>query len=106
MAYLCHGRPRTELRHVFVTQRAPLRGIGTSVVSKTVHKACNRVGLPLVGSHCLRHSLASEMLRQGLALPEIAQVLRHRDFGATAIYAKVDRVALRSVVQSWPGGRR
>jgi site-specific recombinase XerD len=46
------------------------------------------------------------MLRQGLALPEIAQVLRHKDLAATAIYAKVDRVALMSVVQQWPGGER
>ncbi|MDI7278024.1 MAG: site-specific integrase [Anaerolineae bacterium] len=106
VAYLCDGRPRTELRHVFITQRAPLRGIGTSAVSKAVGNACKRVGIPPVGAHRLRHTLASEMLRQGLALPEIAQVLRHRDLAATAIYAKVDRVALRSVVQPWPGGGR
>lgn len=104
VAYLCDGRPRTELRQVFITQRAPLRGIGTSVVSQTVGNACKRVGMPPVGAHRLRHTLASEMLRQGLALPEIAQVLRHRDLAATAIYAKVDRGALRSVVQPWPGG--
>ncbi len=104
VAYLCDGRPRTELLHVFITQRAPLRGIGTSAVSKVVGDACKRVGIPPVGAHRLRHTLASEMLRQGLALPEIAQVLRHRDLGATAIYAKVDRVALRSVAQPWPGG--
>jgi site-specific recombinase XerD len=54
----------------------------------------------------LRHTLASEMLRQGLALPEIAQVLRHRDLSSTAIYAKVDRMALMSVVQQWPEGGR
>ena len=35
---------------------------------------------------------------------EIAQVLRHRHVGTTAIYAKVDRVALQEVAQPWPGG--
>lgn len=106
VAYLCDGRPRTELRYVFITHYAPLRGIGRSVVSKAVGDACKRIGIPPVGPHRLRHTLASEMLRQGLALPEIAQVLRHRDLAATAIYAKVDREALRSVVQPWPGGGR
>ena len=106
VAYLRVGRPRTGLRHVFITHRAPLRGIGVSVVSKVVGNACKRVGIPPVGAHRLRHTLASEMLRQGLALPEIAQVLRHRDLATTAIYAKVDRVALRSVVQPWPGSER
>jgi len=106
VAYLRDGRPQTELRHVFITHRAPLRGIGTDVVSNAVRDACRRVGIPAVGAHRLRHTLASEMLRQGLALPEIAQVLRHRDLSSTAIYAKVDRMALMSVVQQWPEGGR
>jgi integrase/recombinase XerD len=106
VAYLRDGRPRTGLRHVFVTHRAPLRGIGAGVVSETVSDACKRVGIPPVRAHRLRHTLASEMLRQGLSLPEIAQVLRHRDLAATAIYAKVDRIALSTVAQPWPGGER
>lgn len=106
VAYLRGGRPRTDLRQVFITQHAPLRGIGTSAVSKVVGDACKRVGIPPVGAHRLRHTLASEMLQQGLALPDIAQVLRHSDLAATAIYAKVDRAALRNVAQPWPGGAR
>jgi site-specific recombinase XerD len=43
------------------------------------------------------------MLRQGTALAEISQVLRHRDLATTAIYAKVDWNALRSIAQPWPG---
>jgi site-specific recombinase XerD len=42
------------------------------------------------------------MLRQGASLGEIGQVLRHRDQKATAIYAKVDRVALRGLARPWP----
>jgi len=105
-AYLRNGRPRTDSRSLFITHRAPLRGIEVSVVSQVVRSACRRAGIPLVGAHRLRHALASEMLRQGLTLPEIGQVLRHRDFATTAIYAKVDRGALASVVQPWPGAGR
>jgi site-specific recombinase XerD len=46
------------------------------------------------------------MLRRGSSLAEIAQVLRHRHLDTTAIYAKVDRVALRDVARPWPGGAR
>jgi site-specific recombinase XerD len=56
-----------------------------------------------VGAHKLRHALATEMLRQGGDLLEIAQVLRQSDLGTTAGYAKDDRVALRSVAAGWPG---
>ena len=56
-----------------------------------------------MGPHRLRHALATEMLRQGAALPDISQVLRHRDLATTQVYAKVDLVALHSVAEPWPG---
>lgn len=68
-----------------------------------MYRACRRSGLARVGGHRLRHALATEMLRQGGDLLEIAQVLRQSDLGTTAGYAKVDRAALRSVARPWPG---
>ncbi|MGH8429224.1 MAG: hypothetical protein ACREUF_02370 [Solimonas sp.] len=44
------------------------------------------------------------MLRAGGSLLEIAQLLRHRHLSTTAIYAKVDREALRTLARPWPGG--
>lgn len=104
--YLRHGRPRVESRKVFLTVLAPLRGISPVVVGGVVRRACERVGRPVVGPHRLRHALAAELLRRGVRLPDISQVLRHRDLGATAVYAKVDLVALRAVAERWPGVRR
>jgi len=37
-------------------------------------------------------------------LSEIGQLLRHRRAQTTAIYAKVDRAALRTIARPWPGG--
>jgi site-specific recombinase XerD len=45
------------------------------------------------------------MLRAGAGLEEIGQVLRHRAVLTTAIYAKVDRDALRQLARSWPEAR-
>jgi site-specific recombinase XerD len=42
------------------------------------------------------------MLRHGASLAEIGQVLRHREQKTTAIYAKVDRRALRALARPWP----
>jgi site-specific recombinase XerC len=55
-------------------------------------------------AHRLRQIAATEMLRAGASLPEVAEVLRHRDLATTAIYAKVDRRALRALARPWPGG--
>jgi site-specific recombinase XerD len=42
------------------------------------------------------------MLRHGASLPEIGQILRHRNLDTTAIYAKVDLRALRGLAPAWP----
>ena len=55
------------------------------------------------GPHRLRHSAATAMLRAGASLEEVARVLRPRSTQVTALYAKVDFVALSAVRRS---GRR
>jgi site-specific recombinase XerD len=67
-------------------------------------RACARAGLPQLGAHRLRHTLATELLRAGASLADVGQVLRHRSQLSTAIYAKVDHTALRALAQPWPGG--
>ncbi len=105
-AYLRDGRPRAESRAVFLTLLAPVRPIRPCSVGGAVTRGCERTGQRPVGPHRLRHALAADMLRRGAALPEIGQVLRHRDLASTAVYAKVDLAALRSVARCWPGAER
>lgn len=57
-----------------------------------------------VGAHRLRHTLACEMVRAGVPLPEISQVLRHRAGASTMIYARVDVDQLRGLARPWPDG--
>jgi len=40
----------------------------------------------------------------GASMSEIAKILRHQSERSTAIYAKVDLAALRSIAHPWPGG--
>lgn len=101
--YLRDGRPPCVSRRVVLTLYAPFHPIRPSSITNIVYRASRRAGLPRVGAHRLRHALATEMLRQGGDLLEIAQVLRQSDLGTTAGYAKVDRTALRSVARPWPG---
>jgi site-specific recombinase XerD len=54
------------------------------------------------GAHRLRHTAATQMLRRGASLTEIAQVLRHRHVDTTAIYAKVDHGSLSALACRWP----
>jgi len=75
-------------------------------ISSLVQRALKQAGLnpPHKGAHLFRHSLATHMLRHGASLSEIGQLLRHRQINTTAIYAKVDQIALKSLARPWPGG--
>lgn len=104
-AYLRQYRPTCTTRRVFIRHKAPHRGFShPSSISTIVCRALKRAGLrpALMGSHILRHSLATGMLRSGATMSEIGQVLRHRFANTTEIYAKVDINGLRSLALPWP----
>ena len=97
------SHPRDQ-RHVFPRTCAPRGPINSSGIGAIVCKLLLQAGIHPPHSHRLRHTAATQMLRRGASLDQIAQVLRHRSHDTTAIYAKVDRQALQAVVQPWPGG--
>jgi len=73
-------------------------------VSRVVSRALKRAGIdvPTKGAHLLRHTAATEMLRNGVPLDQIGLVLRHRSIDMSAYYAKVDVALLRQIAQPWP----
>lgn len=56
----------------------------------------------LTGTHILRHTAASRLLRAGVDLKRIADILGHRSIDTTATYAKVDVGRLTAVALPWP----
>ena len=101
--WLRSGRPRCQSAFAFTRVRAPHDGLSATAVTGIVRRACERAEVPIVGAHRLRHTAATGMLRAGVSLSDVGQVLRHRDADTTAIYAKVDRLALAAVIPPWPG---
>jgi site-specific recombinase XerD len=102
VSYLRDGRPASASREVFLSARAPLRALSSAAVTAVVRYACDRAGLERVGAHRLRHTVATELLHAGVPLAQIAPILRHASVSTTAIYAKVDREALRALARPWP----
>ena len=107
--YLCHGRPESSSRALFLRVCAPIRGLGAGQsVATIVGAAIRRAGIETRhrGTHQFRHALATDMLRHGATLSEIGSVLRHRHAKTTGIYAKVDFASLRPLGLPWPGGAK
>jgi site-specific recombinase XerD len=106
--YLQHGRPPCSSRHFFIRMHAPHTEFQCATpVTKTVKQALERVGLnpPHKGSHLLRHTFATNLLRRGASLPEIGRMLGHESISSTLVYAHVDIKNLKKVAQPWPGGK-
>jgi site-specific recombinase XerD len=107
--YLRFARPCCTCRRVFLRHMAPVRGFAHSItVSTIVRRALIRAGVDSVrkGAHLFRHTLATDLLRQGASLDGIGELLRHQSPNTTALYAKVDLTTLRTLALPWPGGAR
>lgn len=102
VAHLGRSIRSKATRNVFARSRAPYDAVGSGAITAIAKTALRAAGIERGGAHRLRHTTATQMLRRGASLTEIAQVLRHRHIDTTAIYAKVDRSKLRSVAQPWP----
>jgi integrase/recombinase XerD len=109
--YIRNGR-RGPSRTLFVSSKVPYRPfVNAQILNTVLRDAFEQTGVKppqkYVGSHLLRHSLATDMLRKGASLDEIGDVLRHRSRMSTTIYAKHDVEGLRSIARAWPvqGGR-
>jgi integrase/recombinase XerD len=104
--WLRDGRPRRgAAREVFTRLRAPDGPLTPGAVSAVVRRACQRAGLAPIGAHRLRHTAAVGMLRGGANLGEVGRALRQQRPQTTAMYAKVDLVALAELARPWPGAQ-
>ena len=102
--YLEHGRPRVSSDRVFITTTAPLVPVSRHVISRAVRRALRRTNIsaPMEGALLLRHSAATNLLRDGASLSAIGVILRHSSVDTTRVYAKVDVGLLNEIVMSWP----
>jgi len=105
--YLREERGPATCRTLFVTLRAPYRPFKDGQIVNAILKAAlkatgQKPATPYVGSHLLRHSLATQLVNAGASLAEVGDVLRHRSRSSTMIYARLDIDGLRSIAQPWP----
>ena len=91
ISYLKAGRPDLPHRQVFLRVRAPAGPLKRTAVTEAFQKWTRQGGLPIPyqGPHCLRHSLAVHLLRQGTSLKSIGDLLGHRSTESTCVYLRL-----------------
>ncbi|MBW8870547.1 MAG: tyrosine-type recombinase/integrase [Acidobacteriales bacterium] len=97
--YLQHGRPKCASRFVFLTSQAPYHPLSPTTMRCVVVECMKKLGIQSArhGPHSLRHACATQLLKKGSSLKEIADFLGHRTTHCVAVYAKYDQRSLRKV---------
>lgn len=103
--YIKNGRPQSELTNIFLTHTknnysfSQTHGNFYAIISKYMKKS----SIPITkekknGVHSLRHTLASEMLKQSTPIETISSVLGHVNSNTTSVYLKIDIEKLKECV--------
>lgn len=104
LQYLRRGRPSSPHRELFLRHRAPAGVLKPTAVSEVFQKWVRHSGLPIAfsGPHCLRHSYAVALLRRGVGLKTLGDLLGHRTAETTCAYLRLATDDLRAVALSLP----
>lgn len=102
--YLRRDRPPLSYREVFLRVRAPVGPILPTAVTNAFQTWTRRgrLAIPYQGPHCLRHSLALHLLRQGTSIKVIGDLLGHRSSEATCVYLRLHVDDLRDAALEVP----
>lgn len=102
--YLRHGRPKTNVREIFIRSRAPYRPL--SGIYSEVRRRMEAAGVKPSGKrgpHIFRHARAVSLLRASVPRKVIGDVLGHRSTEATIPYLKLATEDLRAIALEIPG---
>ncbi len=79
-------------------------GVGTTTFHRWFHRLLKSAGLQHsdLHPHCLRHSYATNLLREGVDLETIRDLMGHSDISVTGRYLATDSSRKRKAVESLP----
>lgn len=104
--YLKYGRRVSKSQNIFLSALAPYRTIDWSVVSASIRRIINSSKVDIrnrkTGPHAMRHTLASQLLSNGVALPVISETLGHANTQTTMGYLRIDINGLMSCTLDVP----
>jgi integrase/recombinase XerD len=91
--------PPKPYRRIFLRMRAPLGVLKPTAVTEAFQSLVRKSGLRIAfqGPHCLRHSLATHLLKSGTPLKTIGDLLGHRSAESTSKYIRLATENLREV---------
>ena len=105
LSYLENARPQSERRELFLQLRAPYGAYTGSILNSVIAsrlKAAGIIPLGRKGAHAFRHARAVCLLRAGVPLKIIGDLLGHKSAESTVVYLKLATEDLRAVGLDMP----
>ena len=84
---------------LFVSVKAPHERLGAGGVRSMLSKIGKETGIDKVHPHRFRTTLATNLIKKGMALEEVKTLLGHEKMDTTLLYACVDKSKVKSDVQ-------
>jgi site-specific recombinase XerD len=104
--YLKYGRPISDSSLVFLSVVAPYRALNhismNGIISRVVTSSGIKINNRKFGPHAMRHTLASQLLSNGISLPIISETLGHEKTQTTMNYLRIDLKSLMKCTLNVP----
>jgi len=105
LAYLLVRPVGCTERRLFLRSIPPFKSLANSSGFGNIVKRCIlELGIktPSLGTHLLRHTLATHMVNNGASFKDTADILGHTSIATTGIYAKVQIERLKCIAMPFP----
>lgn len=92
--YIKHSRPKSISKYIFLRANAPYLELGGTALNAIFKKYFIKSNVEFAkkrhGPHSMRHSLATNLLKNGTSLPIISEALGHSNIASTMPYVHLD----------------
>jgi site-specific recombinase XerD len=94
ITYLQYARPVSHAPNIFLSACAPYHSVNRLIINGAISRIIKaskvKIGNRKFGPHAMRHTLASQLLSNGVSLPVISETLGHTATQTTMKYLRVD----------------
>lgn len=81
---------------LFVSNRKPYERLEVSAIQRMLRKLGKKTGIEKVHPHRFRRTLATNLLRKGMTIEEVSQILGHEKLDTTMVYCNINQDTVKN----------
>lgn len=81
---------------LFVSNRKPYERLEVSAIQRMLRELGKKTGIEKVHPHRFRRTLATNLLRKGMTIEEVSQILGHEKLDTTMVYCNINQDAVKN----------